>query len=243
MIKLVVTDIDGCLTMGGAAKLPLRLFETLQEWNECAAENPRVPAITICTGRPQPYAEAIIQGIGCEQPAICESGGILYELQNRTLLINPLFDHELEKKYLLLSERVKEQFLDGTRPIFLEPGKYTELTIIPYDILTVDDIWEETLEFVESYNDTFEVSRTRYVVNFSPCVISKGVGVRWLAEKTGIDCSEMAGFGDAIPDIAFLREVGFSGCPANAFPEVKESCDFVSASEFGDGLLEFLEQI
>lgn len=243
MIRLIVTDIDGCLTGGGTERFPLEFFRFIQEWNQKAEREPSFPPITVCSGRPQPYVEAILQAIGGFKPAICESGGVFYELPTRTMLINPAFTKGWERKYLNLLENVKKQFINSRRPIVIEPGKYTEVTIIPYTPLNVDSIWDEAKEFIKPFTPDFRPTRTRSVINFSTRIIDKGIGVKWLAQKLGIDCAEIAGFGDAPGDVPFLKEVGFSGCPANAMPEVKPVCNFVSNAEYYNGFLEFLKKI
>ncbi len=243
MIRLIVSDIDGCLTEGGISRFDLDFLKHLQEWNRSARENDHIPPITVCTGRPQPYVEAMVQAIDCFMPVICESGGVLYDFSTRTLLINPTFDVEMKKKYNLLYRHIGEQFLNGTRPIALEPGKFTEITIIPYHPLTVDALWNEADEFIQPYSVDFRISRTRTVINFSSHLIDKGVGIKWLSEQTGIGCADMAGFGDSDVDALFLKEVRFAGCPHNAIPEVKLICHFVSKFPTNRGFMEFLKKI
>ena len=243
MIKLIVTDIDGCLTSGGISRFDLAFFQEIQRWNRAARCNPSVPPITVCTGRPQPYVEAIVQLMDCYMPAICESGGVFYDFSSRTLLLNPAFTDDLKEKYQTLFDRVTVQFLNGARPITLEPGKFTEITLIPYPPLDVDTIWDEACEFLQPFEHDFRISRTRSVVNFSTHVIDKGKGIEWLSEKTDIMCKEMAGFGDSAVDALFLKHVTFPGCPDNAVPEVKKACQFTSAHPTSDGFMDFLKRI
>ena len=148
MISLIVSDIDGCLSRGGSEPLPLEFFMELQEWNDRARLDGSIPPVTMCTGRPQPYVEAIIQATGCYMPVLCESGGGLYDLQDRTMLLSPRFDSQRQQLHDFLSEEIRKQFLSDGRPIVVEPGKHTEITIIPHPPLDVDAIWDESVDFI-----------------------------------------------------------------------------------------------
>jgi 3-deoxy-D-manno-octulosonate 8-phosphate phosphatase (KDO 8-P phosphatase) len=54
-----------------------------------------------------------------------------------------------------------------------------------------------------------------------------------LVVRNGIRLDELLFMGDDIPDMGCLRIAGISGCPADAVPEVKEICSYISP--FGGG--------
>src|SRR5690625_6436425 len=67
MIKLFVTDLDGCISY------PYRTpnWEAIQEirdLNIASRSIPEIPPLTICTGRPHPYAEAVAQWLDVRLP-------------------------------------------------------------------------------------------------------------------------------------------------------------------------------
>src|SRR5437867_4870928 len=78
LVRLVLLDIDGCLTAGEASPLNFGVLDQLQQVNRRAAEDPMVPAISLCTGRPEPYVELMTQAIAGYLPAIWENGAGLY---------------------------------------------------------------------------------------------------------------------------------------------------------------------
>ncbi len=51
----------------------------------------------------------------------------------------------------------------------------------------------------------------------------------------GFPDEEVAYMGDDVNDVALLRKVGLSACPADALPEVKEAVHFVARSPGGRG--------
>ena len=46
--------------------------------NEASRADPLVPAVTLCTGRPQPYVECLLQVIHSDTPALCEGGTVMF---------------------------------------------------------------------------------------------------------------------------------------------------------------------
>jgi hydroxymethylpyrimidine pyrophosphatase-like HAD family hydrolase len=78
MIRLVVVDVDGLLSHGEAAPLDFAVLQRFAEFNDRARQNPAYPAVTLCTGRPVPYVEVLMQAIHGRYPAVYENGVGLY---------------------------------------------------------------------------------------------------------------------------------------------------------------------
>ncbi|BDS09874.1 KdsC family phosphatase [Aureispira anguillae] len=56
-----------------------------------------------------------------------------------------------------------------------------------------------------------------------------------LIEVYGLDLARSAYMGDDLPDYEPLRLVGLSTCPANAAPEIREICQYISPFKGGEG--------
>lgn len=66
---------------------------------------------------------------------------------------------------------------------------------------------------------------------------------QWLAE-TGLRAEEVLYMGDDIPDYEVLRTCGCSCCPADAAPEIRETCLYVSHVAGGEGCArDVIEQV
>src|SRR5688500_2223144 len=89
-MKLLVLDIDGVLSQGEAHAFDLSLLGRLRELNQQAKTNSSIPAVTLNTGRPSPYVEALMQAIEGWQPALYENGAGLYFPQHYEFRITPL---------------------------------------------------------------------------------------------------------------------------------------------------------
>ncbi|MBQ3175556.1 MAG: HAD hydrolase family protein [Bacteroidales bacterium] len=63
-------------------------------------------------------------------------------------------------------------------------------------------------------------------------------------KRNGLEPSEVAFVGDDLPDIPILKICGLAVCPADAVPEVKEVCDYVSQFNGGKGCVrDLIEQV
>ena len=77
-------DLDGCVT--DPFKTPdWDAFTTLRSLNLQSLSNQLIPPLSICTGRPMPYAEAIAQVLGIRIPFIFGSGGGVYDVKKMRL--------------------------------------------------------------------------------------------------------------------------------------------------------------
>lgn len=65
-----------------------------------------------------------------------------------------------------------------------------------------------------------------------------------LIEVYGLDLSASTYMGDDLPDYECLRLVGLPTCPANAAPEIREICQFISPFKGGEGCVrDLIEKI
>jgi 3-deoxy-D-manno-octulosonate 8-phosphate phosphatase (KDO 8-P phosphatase) len=65
-----------------------------------------------------------------------------------------------------------------------------------------------------------------------------------IKKRQGLFDAEIAYIGDDLFDLGVLKLVGFSACPANAVPEVKQIVDYVCERDGGEGAVrEIIEMI
>lgn len=65
----------------------------------------------------------------------------------------------------------------------------------------------------------------------------KVTAVKNICEMRGIDINNVLYIGDDINDLEVVQMVGFSCCPADAIPQVKEAADFVTRAKGGEGVI------
>lgn len=238
-VRLLVADIDGCLSRGSKNPFSPRLIERLIDANNRSRTDINVPAVTFCTGRPQPYVECLIQVSHGYMPALCESGSVLFDPSLHTVQIHPGFGEREQELLRELAGRIEREF--AGLDVMAEPGKVTHLTLLIAEPLKARDLLPKALEIAASFDGAFEVEMTRICLHFLFRHLHKGTGLQWLADYTGISPAHMAGIGDARTDLPFLRMVPHSCAPAEAHEDVKSICTFLSSGCDADAAVEFLD--
>jgi hydroxymethylpyrimidine pyrophosphatase-like HAD family hydrolase len=239
-MKLIVLDIDGVLSPGEAHPLDLGLLARLGNLNRRARQGEAVPAVTLNTGRPSPYVEAVMQAIDGWQPALYESGAGLYFPQTYQFQSAPGLTPAHLAKLRTVVERLDQAVVQQGRA-YWQPGKSVCYTLFAHPPLTLVDLIPEVQAIVAEITNEFVVTPASLALNVHPAGIDKGSGLRWLAQVTGFDPMEMGGVGDSRADIDFLRLVGWPAAPVNATAEVKTAVEYVSTRPEAAGLQEILD--
>jgi hydroxymethylpyrimidine pyrophosphatase-like HAD family hydrolase len=240
-LRLVLADVDGVITPGEGQPAELDVLERLAAINAAARRDPRVPAITLCTGRQAPYVELMAQLIGAFLPCIFEHGAGLffptvfrYEFDAR---LGPDYSARLAQLRAALDEP-----LIKTGRAFVQPGKEATMTLYPLGDTRIDELFALAEAGVARFSPEFGVARNVRGVEVRPRGIDKGSGARRIAEHLDVALEAMAGVGDSDPDLSFLHGIGigFSAAPANATPDVRKAVNYVARAPFGAGLLEIV---
>jgi hydroxymethylpyrimidine pyrophosphatase-like HAD family hydrolase len=241
-IRLIVTDIDGCLGPGEGRPYDLDVLARVAECNRRAKRGEDIPAITLCSGRPAGYVDAMMQAVAGFVPAIFENGAGLYFPENYRFAWNPALSESaratMRRARALVEERVIQTGIAA-----IQPGKEMAVTLLPTPGHGLGEVGDAVASALEGESLACRVEVSVSTVGVWLDGIDKGAGVRWLSEETGIPLGEMAGVTDTWDDLPFLRLVGFRAAPANADREVIHSADYVSPYRNGRGLLDIIECI
>src|SRR5688572_7170678 len=151
-LKLLVLDIDGVLSQGEGHPLDLSLLQRLATLNRQARTDKAIPAVTLNTGRPSPYVEAIMQAIDGWQPALYESGAGMYFPTTYQFQTTPLLspDDKIQLQQLIA---VLDKELVQTGKAYWQPGKTVCHTLFAIPPLTITDIEREAQAIAEQYSD------------------------------------------------------------------------------------------
>lgn len=241
MIKLFVTDLDGCIT---------HPFETpdwesiskIRKYNQQSRENDLIPGLTICSGRPFPYVEAVGQWLDVEVPMVFESGGGMYNIKTNEVVWNPHFDDEARKAVVELKQWIEKVLIKNYKGTYPEFAKYTDAGIVNPDPSKIKQMHDEILNYVPDRYPMFEIHATDISVNVILKKANKGVGIQNLCDELGLKLNEVAYIGDSSGDIPALEIVGRSFAPKNAKSYVKKVADHV-IGEATMGVLETYEML
>jgi HAD superfamily hydrolase (TIGR01484 family) len=238
---LVVIDVDGCLTPGEAQPWNFEALKYIAQLNRRAQEDPTKLAVTLCTGRQEPYVEVMMQAIGAHLPGIYENGGGLYFPRDYRFVENPLITPAMRQALAGIKATLQREIVE-TGLGYFQPGKEVSLTLYPLAEVSVHKLYLATAEALATRRGGYVAQESVSCVDVVPEGIDKGSGVRWLSREKSIPLSHIGGIGDSGSDLKFLSILGRSAAPANATEEVKTRVDYVSPYEDGDGVVDILRR-
>jgi hydroxymethylpyrimidine pyrophosphatase-like HAD family hydrolase len=125
--------------------------------------------------------------------------------------------------------------------LYWQPGKRVCHTLFAHPPHHINNFLAEIQGTIQKISPEFVAVPAVLALNIYPAHITKGTGLKWLAELTNIDPDEMAGVGDSSSDVDFLRHVGHAAAPSNATADVQAVVEFVSSRENAAGLLDILD--
>ncbi len=236
-------DVDGCLTDGEGRPWDFEVLEYVARLNQRAKSNAGQFAVTLCTGRQEPYVEALMQAIAGFMPAIYENGGGLYFPSPHHWIEDPGIDDEWRARLVEMRCILRQTVIKAGIGQF-QPGKETSVTLFAARLeISVDEVTRAVRSALGHLLDGVTLRVSASSVELLRLGIDKGTALAWLARETCIPLSQMAGIGDSPVDLPFLERVAFAAAPANAMPEVKTAVQYVSAEQTGQGIVDILKQI
>lgn len=240
MIKLIVCDIEGCLTPGKCKPLNLEALATIRKYNYDSKKQTHIPPITLCTGRSLPYVEAIMQAIDGYIPAICENGAGIYDPIKDDYLLHPQITQETKKQMIDAKNIINECIINNFRAKF-EWGKDFVISVNPPSDISIEEFYKIVHDNLKMHSIDLNVTHSASAVDITPKGIDKFSGLQFLLEKLQLYPEDVAGIGDARGDIPVLKKVGFSAAPNNATDEVKEIINYVSDYDNGNGVVDIIK--
>lgn len=250
-IKLILIDIDDCLLPTDGKFYPdyfaglLEIAQYVKKSNEGSLLSP----IGFCTGRDRNYVEATAFSILRPNSwSIIESGIALFNPTTKEMLLNPALTPETETAFNKIRKERLPQILKKFPGLFEYPGNMINIALErQYGVkLSIEECYEavrQELSDLESQGLVI-IHHSKIAVDISPQGIDKASGVRFLAEKTGVDFAQILGIGDSRGDFPMLNLVGHVGCPANASEEckklVQEKEGYISSYQFAKGVADVI---
>lgn len=243
-LRLIVSDVEGCVIPGQGLPWDLEVLAALAEYNRRARQSPGQPALTLCSGRPAQYIEALCHAIDLTVPACCENGAVLYHpAQGRT---EPLITGEQRERMTRVRGSVAA-WCAGHDRARVAVGKEACVSLIPtargYGVETLcADVRDWLADGLDLTGDDLNFTYSAGAVDITPAGVDKAAGVRTLATRLGIDSGEVLGIGDSHNDLPFLRIVGMACAPGNASPVVRALASYISPETYGRGVLDILRR-
>lgn len=241
MIKLFITDLDGCMTDPFITP-DWDAYSQIRALNLASNGDDSVPPLSICTGRPMPYAEAQAQVLGIRIPFVFESGGGMYDVVENKITWSKALTDQAKREVLEIKEWSKEHLIKPNRGSIPEFAKFTDIGIIHQNTEIVDDMYEKSVRYISETYKLFEVHKTEVSVNIILKKANKGEGIKMLCNHFELNLEEVAYIGDSSGDIPGLKIVGMPFAPSNAAQGTKDVAE-VTISRSTNGVLEAYHKI
>jgi hypothetical protein len=236
---LVLCDIDGCLISEGQHAFDLLELAKVAEHNRLAMERGDRPLVTLCTGRPLPFAEAVSRLIGnVHVPLVGEMGVWVYDPASNVAEMDPAIGPEHRRAVAALAAWAEREL--GPSGVRQQPGKNASVTLWHPDTAYLRSLMGRVEEVCGREDWPFRVSMTWFYINCDLRHVSKGTGLDRLLKRTGIARERLAGIGDTASDRCIAERVGFFACPGNAQAVIKEHAHYVSSHAEARGVVDIL---
>lgn len=241
-LQVVVIDIDGCLTPGEGKPWDFDVLRYVAQLNQRARIGDAPFAITLCTGRQQPYVEAMMQAIDGHLPVIYENGGGLYFPDPYRFAAHPSITPQTLAQLAVIRRTLQDQMIERGLAQF-QPGKELSLTLFPArEKLSLVEIAARARAILSDTLDGFSLYASVSSVEILPPGTNKGAGVEWLGRELDVPLNRFGGIGDAPSDLTFLKRLGYSAAPANATADVRAAVQYTSPYKDARGVRDILEK-
>lgn len=252
--KLLFTDLDGTVLNHGQFRESVR--RTVKKLKENGV------TVVVATGRPYCTALPIARELGLADGYVIVFNGsqIYYKGQ---LVYNDMLSRD-RLRFIVESGRR----LNASQVVWLGDKLYAEQKneqTLSYQERTpvqcnfVDDLtelegatkvlWNNSEEEVARF---FQEMKNTEGVNVHPSHplflefvgrnCSKGIALKYVADKLGVDISDTVAIGDSFNDLSMITQAGFGVAMGSAAQEIKDKAQLVVADVENDGFVEMAEK-
>ena len=244
MIKLIASDLDGTLLLGGAQSLETRIFGQIERLKE------RGILFMPASGRQYDNLLRLFRPVWEKLAYICENGCISFYQDHK--VHKEIMERRLGQEMLraIWDEPTAEILLSGERTSYVQPKKeayYLHLRdTVKNNVTLVKDIFHDVTEDyfkisvykeegmeedIPKWQERFGNRATVVTSGFEwldmmPLGVNKGLAMKKMQNYLGIAPDECMAFGDNYNDLEMLAEVKYNYVMENAPKEIKDITGF-----------------
>jgi len=238
----IICDIDGCLSDEASAPFDVESLAKIAEHNRLAQEKRDRPVLTVCSGRPQPFAEAMCRLLcNTTLPLVAENGVWMYVPGDNVYEMDPAITPEQRRAVRDAAAWLDDQF--GPRGVAQQPGKSASVSLYHPDTDYLKSIVPAVQQEFARRAWPMRVSMTWLYINCDLKHVDKSRGIERVIARTGLDPRRLAGIGDTAGDELIRQKVAWFACPANAVAEMKAKSQYVAKQPEARGVVEILDQL
>ena len=267
MTKLIAIDMDGTLL-----NQRKQLLEETKQYFKDFHNKGTETLLVLCTGRPESGIRPYLKDLGYLEEnhyIISQNGANIYESLNGKRVMDAFLDSEEIQKWIELGKKqgvsVMGAGVDYYYSFDEEPTEWMEfdvkivngslkriskeesLSTELYKLLLLGN--EEQLNEFETVipeewrNEFYVVRSQKYLIEVLTKGVNKAFGLEKLANKLGVQPSEIAAIGDAANDIEMLKYAGLAIAMGNASEEVKAIADIVTDTNENNGVIKAIDNL
>ncbi|MGE5796382.1 MAG: HAD-IIB family hydrolase [Ignavibacteria bacterium] len=213
---ILACDYDGTLAKDG--RMSEETFRSLKRLHDSGIK------LILVTGREMEDLKTVFNHFEIFEKIVAENGALIYD------------PHSRETK--LLGTPPPKEFIDSAKRNGINKyyvGKVIFATWKPFEKLVLETIRDLGLELQVIFN--------KDAVMVLPPGVNKASGLKEALKFLEYSPHNVIGIGDAENDHAFLELCEISAAVKNALPMLKESVDYVTKADHGDGVSELIEII
>lgn len=244
-IRVIISDVDGCITPEASRTwISPAMTKFVRLCRTASAGKGSYPPITLCTGRPQPYVEAMMKMMDIRLPAICENGAVIYTLHDNRARYGPGVTREKIDALKEVRDFIEYDLLPKHRDCLLQFGKVAQVSVFSEKRESLAKLVPPIEKFVDALGKIeLEIIPSVHYLNISMSGVDKGRATEELLKEINCHMEEAAGIGDTDGDLPLRDAVDFFACPANASPELMMRADYRSGKKEITGVLDCLKAI
>lgn len=219
-IKLIILDIDECVTPYYLDHIDLESMAKLQKYCLKMHKDKNLPLVVLNSGRQVPYGELVVQSLGIfsDCPSVMESGCILYYSNVRRTVLNPNISEKTIKVFQKINPIIQGLVNNGANK---EIGKELCISLNPPENVEIESFFGEVSSELHNFSKWLSITHSKTAVDITPRGINKGSAIEIFEEKTSFSREEMLAIGDSNSDLDVMDYTGFAACPSNANENVK----------------------
>lgn len=261
-IRLVATDLDDTLLRDDWT-VSERVIEAIRKSREQGVH------FTFATGRMPASTRPYVEQMGIDVPIITYNGAMIQEAMSGEVIYRKVIPVKTSREIVtwLLGLGVHIHIYRRDE-VFVHKmndwsAAYARATRVPVAEADLINLLEQELEGIEKIvlfgeSKDLEVLReevlhhyqgkvhlTRSKPHFLELIhpqVNKGVALKALAERLGVESEQVMAIGDNLNDIEMIQYAGLGVAIGNARQEVKEAANIVTGSNQEDGVAQAIEK-
>lgn len=259
-VRLIATDLDGTIVDHDGSVSP----RVLDAFATAASQDIRVVFVT---GRPPRWMREVAEVTGHTGVGICANGAYVYDMHSEVVVetfaipldsardavrrvreVLPTAAMGMESEAGFAHEphyrpRWNPDPLLGIGPIEEHLSDAVAKLLVRDEVLPGDEMLERASPALEGVVEVTHSNVNDSLLELSALGVTKASTLASLAERWGIEQSEVVAFGDMPNDVEMLRWAGRGYAVGNAHPLVLDAADERALSIADDGVAVVLERL